>query len=56
MDSLKDKIKAITDKDPFELSPETLYKNILNSTGPDEVLAKIFEVSVELVKEIKSRG
>lgn len=49
-DILKELKKAIG-KDT--LKPETLFKNIKNSSGTDERLAEIFAVDVELVKKIK---
>ena len=35
-------------------NPENLYKNIKNSTGPDEKLAELFNVPLEVVREIRS--
>lgn len=50
---LKIKLIEITSRDPYSLKPMTLYKNILASTGSYETLARIFDVPVEIVKEIK---
>jgi hypothetical protein len=54
-DEVKQELEAISDNDPYGLSPKTLYKNILHSTGDDETLSKIFEVPLSLVKRIKQR-
>lgn len=54
-DEVKQELEAIADNDPYGLSPKTLYKNILCSTGDDETLSKIFEVPLSLVKRIKQR-
>lgn len=54
-DEIKQALEAIADNDPYGLSPKTLYKNILCSTGDDEALSKIFEVPLSLVKRIKRR-
>lgn len=50
---LQIKLIEITSKDPYTLSPKTLFYNILNSTGSHKVLARIFDVPVEIIKEIK---
>jgi len=54
-DEVKQELEAIADNDPYGLSPKTLYKNILCSTGNDETLSKIFEVPLSLMKRIKQR-
>ena len=54
-DDVKQELEAIAENDPYGLSPKTLYKNILCSTGDDEALSKIFEVPLSLVKRIKQR-
>ncbi|MDP3266170.1 MAG: hypothetical protein Q8M39_05010 [Sulfuricurvum sp.] len=54
-DEVKQELEAISDNDPYGLSPKTLFKNILCSTGDDETLSKIFEVPLSLVKRIKER-
>ena len=50
---LKQSIEEICELDPYGLSPNTLYRNIYNSTGSYVELAKIFEVMPSLVKAIK---
>ncbi len=50
---LKIKLLAITSKDKYGLKPMTLYRNILHSTGNHETLAKVFNVPVEIVEEVK---
>jgi hypothetical protein len=55
LEEIKQELEAISDNDPYGLSPKTLYKNILHSTGDDEALSRIFEVSLSLVKRIKQR-
>ncbi len=53
--SLQIRLIEITSQDPYSLSPRTLFYNILNSSGSNESLAKIFEVDEELIKEIKDK-
>ena len=50
---LKDELKSIVSEDGYGLSPKTLYNNIRFSTGNNMELAKIFEVPVSLVTQIK---
>lgn len=50
---LQEEIKEIVLSDVYGLRAETLYNNIRFSTGSDEKLAEIFEVSVSLVMQIK---
>ena len=52
---LQRKLIEITSKDPYplQLNPKTLYRNILSSYGSDETLARIFDVPVQIVKDIK---
>jgi len=50
---LQERIEDICDLDPYGLSPNTLYKNVYNSTGSYVELAKIFEIIPSLVKAIK---
>jgi hypothetical protein len=52
-DDIKRQLEKIADNDPYGLSPKTLYKNILCSSGDDETLSKLFEVPLSLVKRIK---
>ncbi len=51
---LKEKIVKIVNKDQYGLNPESLYNNIKNSTGTEEKLATLYDIPVEIVKEIKS--
>jgi len=50
---LQERIEEICDIDPYGLNPNTLYKNVYNSTGSYEQLANIFEIIPSLVKAIK---
>lgn len=50
---LKEEIQSVCDNDPYGLSPQSLYKNIYRSSGSDKTLAKIFEVSPQMIKDIK---
>lgn len=50
---LQTQIEKIGKSDKFGINPETIYRNIFNSTGPHSKLAEIFEVPLQLVKEIK---
>ena len=52
---LQIKLIEITSKDPYplQLKPKTLYRNILHSTGSYETLARIFDVPIEVIKQIK---
>jgi len=52
-ENLKNKIIELVKDDPYGLNPETLYNNIYNSTGKDESLAEIFNVPLEVLKEIR---
>ena len=52
-ESLKEEIQSVCDYDPYGLSPQTLYKNIYRSSGSYETLAKIFEVSPQMIRAIK---
>jgi len=52
-ENLKKEIQSVCDSDPYGLSPQTLYGNIYRSSGSDETLAKIFEVSPSLIRAIK---
>ena len=53
-ESIKLELEEVIKNDPYRLKPETLYKNIYNSTGPIATLAEIFDVSVLLVGKIKN--
>jgi len=50
---LKSEIIQECGTDMYGLKPDTLYRNIANSTGTNESLANIFEVETTLVDEIK---
>ncbi len=50
---LKDSLTEIACEDGDNLQPSTLYRNIANSSGTDESLAKIFEVPLNVIIEIK---
>ena len=52
---LQQKLIEITSKDPYplQLNPKTLYRNILYSYGSNETLSRIFDVPVEIIKQIK---
>ena len=52
-ESLKEEIQSVCDFDPYGLSPKTLYRNIYHSSGSYETLAKIFEVSPQMIRAIK---
>lgn len=52
-EELKKKLEELIKDDPYGLRAETLYRNIMSSTGTDEKLSEIFNVPVEIVKEIK---
>ncbi|MEA3485335.1 MAG: hypothetical protein U9R03_01360 [Candidatus Aerophobetes bacterium] len=53
-EELKAKLTTIVKDDPYGLREETLYKNILYSTGTDEKLSELFNVPIEIIREIKS--
>ena len=50
---LKEQLEDIASEDEYGLKPETLYRNICNSTGSDESLAEIFAVPVGVVRAVK---
>jgi len=52
-DALKRELEEIVKEDPYGLQAETLYKNIYNSSGPEETLAKLYDVSTILVYKIR---
>ena len=52
---LRQKLEMICALDPYGLSPQTLYRNIYNSSGTIEQLARLFEVPPSLVQEIKEQ-
>ena len=52
---IQKQLEEIRKSDKFGLNSETLYKNIFNSTGSYYKLTEIFEVPIQLVKDIKSQ-
>lgn len=54
--SIQTMIEGYAINDPYGLKPSTLYRNIANSTGPAEQVAKIFEVSLSLVEMIREEN
>ena len=55
-ESLQKQIIDICKDDPYNLNPRFLYKNIFNSTGNTQTLAKVFEVPEILIIKIKEEG
>ena len=55
-ESLQNQIIDICKDDEYNLNPEFLYTNILNSTGSTQTLSKVFEVPEILVIKIKEQG
>ena len=51
--SMQEWLEEIVREDDYGLRAETLYYNILNSTGTDEKLSEIFAVPLRLVQAIK---
>lgn len=53
-EDLQDRLIAVAETDEFgTLEPQTVYNGIRNSTGTYEKLAELYDVDVELVKDIK---
>lgn len=52
---IRKQLEEICEKDGYGLNPETLYQNILKSTGTSKKLSEIFEVPEKLIKEIKTK-
>ena len=52
-EKIRIELLQICNRDNYNLSPKTLYRNILHSTGSTETLAKIFDVPLLVVKEIQ---
>jgi len=50
---IQDKLNAICTDNPYNVNAESLYINIANSAGNIQMLAMIFELPEELIKEIK---
>jgi len=55
-ESLQNQIIDICKDDEYNLNPEFLYTNILNSTGSTQTLSKVFEVPEILIIKIKEQG
>ena len=53
-ESIRLELEEVIKNDPYRLKPETLYKNIYNSTGSITKLAEIFDVKASVVRKIKS--
>lgn len=51
---VKEWLEEIVAENEYGLKPETLYNNILNSTGDEKSLSEIFAVPVGLIRAIKS--
>ena len=51
--SMQEWLEEIVREDDYGLRAETLYYNILNSTGTDKKLSEIFAVPLRLVQAIK---
>ena len=50
---VKEWLEEIVIEDEYGLKPESLYNNILNSTGDEKKLSEIFSVPVGLIRAIK---
>ena len=50
---VKEWLEDIVSEDEYGLKPESLYNNILNSTGDEKSLSDIFAVPVGLIRAIK---
>lgn len=50
---LKEKLEAICIDNPTNINPKLLYINIVNSKGSIQMLAVAFNVSEELITEVK---
>lgn len=50
---VKEWLEEIVEEDEYGLKPESLYNNILNSTGEEKTLSEIFAVPVGLIRAIK---
>ena len=53
--NIKNWLEDIVKDDPYGLSAKTLYYNIYNSVGDVEMLSKIFEVPIGLIRIIKKQ-
>jgi len=50
---VKEWLEDIVAEDEYGLKPESLYNNILHSSGDEKILAEIFAVPVGLIRVIK---
>ena len=50
---IKEWLEDIVAEDEYGLQAESLYNNILHSSGSDETLSELFAVPVSLVRAIK---
>jgi len=50
---LKERLEDIVAEDEYGLQANSLYNNILHSSGTDEKLSELFAVPVGLVQAIK---
>ena len=53
---LQNQIIEVCKDDAYNLNPEFLYINILNSIGHTQTLSKVFEVPEILIINIKEQG
>ncbi len=53
-EQLKLELEEIVKNDPYGLLPQTLYRNIFNSTGSITKLSEIFDVKATVIRKIKS--
>ena len=54
--NIRNWLEEIINESGDSINPETLYRNIYNSTGDENSLAQIFEVPVGLVRAIKDEN
>ena len=52
-ESLKERLEDLVAEDEYGLQANSLYNNILHSSGTDEKLSELFAVPVGLVQAIK---
>ena len=52
-EELKERLEDAVVEDEYDLQANSLYKNILHSSGTDEKLSELFAVPVSLVRAIK---
>lgn len=53
--SIQNELIKVCKSDDYQLNPEFLYINIYNSRGTTKMLAKIFDVEENLIKDIKNQ-